>query len=102
MRRERMRVSEARAGPCRHAKRHARGVRHRHAILEDASPVLGSGLGKTGQAGDPGEVPGEARGARWPGAWGADFARGHGALGAGQRSRAAERPCQPCCQVAQL
>ena len=40
----------------RHAIRHGRGARRRHAILEHASPVLGSGLGKIGQAGDPGIV----------------------------------------------
>ena len=47
-------------------------ARRRHAILEHASPVLGSGLGKTGQAGDPWIVT-RAR----PGALGgADFSRG--------------------------
>ena len=33
-----------------------RGVRRRNEILEDASPVLCSGLSKIGQAGDPGIV----------------------------------------------
>ena len=36
------------------AVRHARAARRRHELLEHASPVLGSGLGKIGQAGDPG------------------------------------------------
>ena len=44
-------------------QKHARGLLH--AILEHASPVLGSGLGKIGQAGDQGIVnsPGAPRGA---------------------------------------
>ena len=49
MPRERMCVSEVRAaaGPRRRAMWHARDARHLHAILEDASPVLGSGRGRT-------------------------------------------------------
>ena len=40
-----------------------RGARRRNEILEHASPVLCSGLGKIGQAGDPGIVtPGRDRG----------------------------------------
>ena len=35
---------------------HARGARRRNEILENASPVLGSGLGKIGQPGDRGIV----------------------------------------------
>ena len=39
-----------------HATLHGRNTRHWHAILEHASPVLGSGLGKIGQAGQQGIV----------------------------------------------
>ena len=50
---------------CR-ARRHtilpARGALSRNAILEYANPVLGSGLGKMGQAGDPGIVTHGRRG----------------------------------------
>ena len=55
-------------------------------IVEHASPVLCSCLGKIGQAGDRGwRRPGVTGGARGRGARGADFARGRGARGAGQR-----------------
>ena len=79
---------------------HARCALRRNANLEHASPVLGSGLGKIGQAGDPGiGTPGRGPGALGGagrgalilpsgvgrGARGADFVRGRGARGAGQR-----------------
>ena len=51
----------------------------RNEILEHASPVLGSGLGKIGLAGDPGIVT-PRRGRGCSGARGADFVWGRGAL----------------------
>ena len=39
-----------------HAILHERFARRRNAVLEPASPLLGSGLGKIGQAGDPGTM----------------------------------------------
>ena len=58
-----------------HAILQERGARCRNAILEHASLVLGSGLGKIGQAGDPGIVkPGRDQGrsgARGAGHWSA-------------------------------
>ena len=63
------------------------GARRRIEILEHASPVLCSGLGKIGQAGDPTD-PGIVTPRQDPGrsgAQGADFARGRGGRGAGQR-----------------
>ena len=69
-----------------------RGARRRDAILEHASVVLGSALGKIGQAGDPGVV--QAR----PGALG-DAGRGAlilpGGAGRGALISAPQRPCQP-------
>ena len=46
----------ARGAALRDAILHARGAWRRNEIPEHASPVLGSGLGKLGQAGDPGIV----------------------------------------------
>ena len=89
----------------RRAMKHARGARRRHSILEYASPILGSGLVKIGQAGDPGIVtspgprgpapgtPGDAgcRALLWPGGvW-------RGAL-----FSAPPRPCQPCARALAL
>ena len=85
------RKRSARGAARRDAILHARGARRRNEILEHASPVLGSGLGKIVQAGDPGTVT-PRRGAWRSGARGADFVRGRGARGAGQRP---QRPCQP-------
>ena len=71
----------------RHAIQQERGARRRIEILEHASPVLCSGLGKIGQAGDPTD-PGIVTPRQDPGrsgAQGADFARGRGGRGAGQR-----------------
>ena len=78
------RKRSARGAARRDAILHARGARRRNEILEHASPVLGSGLGKIVQAGDPGTVT-PRRGAWRSGARGADFVRGRGARGAGQR-----------------
>ena len=65
-----------------HATLQERCARRRNAILEHASPVLGSGLGKTGQPGDPGIVrPGRCRGCS--GARGTGCLFCPGALGAG-------------------
>ena len=57
---------------CKHSIRHVLYSQHLHAILKHANPLLWSGLGKIGQAGDlgivtsdPGQapvLPGEARG----------------------------------------
>ena len=75
---------------------HAVSAARRHAILDHASPVLGSGLGEIGQAVDPGVVtrakPGPpGRGPGRPGAQGAGRSAGCEAL-----VSAPERPCQPC------
>ena len=89
----------------RHAMRLAHGARRQHAILEHASPVLGSGLGKIGQAAeaddnltrDRDQV--QARSAR--ARPGAPVGAGRGALIAtGGAARGAlisvpERPCRP-------
>ena len=75
-RRARMRPSAARTcaqAQCTRRRTQARDTaraRRQNAILKHASPVLGSGLGKIGQAGDLGLVtPGHDRGRS--GAWGA-------------------------------
>ena len=58
---------------------HARGARGRNAILEHASPLLGSGLGKIGPWMTPGIVTaGRGPGRSGRGAWSAGFARGRG------------------------
>ena len=83
VRRAYARKRSARCSVLMHAILHTRGARCRHAILEHASPVLGSGLpvDKIGQAGDPGIVtramPG--RPGRGPGR-GAPISHGRGAL----------------------
>ena len=96
--REFWRKGKALVGQGRDTARALRAARN--ANLEHASPVLGSGLGKIGQAGDPGiGTPGRGPGALGGagrgalilpsgvgrGARGADFVRGRGARGAGQR-----------------
>ena len=72
------------------AVRHARVARRRHELLEHASPVLGSGLGKIGQAGDPGVVTSPAgppgRGPRRSGARGAGALISPGGSGRGALS----------------
>ena len=76
-----VRKSSAQGTTRRHAMWHARGARRRHSILEHASPVLGSDLGKKV---DPGEArPARAR----PGT--------PGGAGRGALVSAPKRPCQP-------
>ena len=70
---------------------HARGARRQNEILELASPVLGSGLSKIGQAGDSGIVTPRRD-------WGCSGARGSDLSGGARHwslVSAPQRPCQP-------